>query len=46
MTIAGKTPEEMTIYPLKIAVVLLAAGEGSRMGSIPKALLKKGGIAY
>lgn len=43
MTIAGKTPEEMTIYPLKIAVVLLAAGEGSRMGSIPKALLKKSG---
>lgn len=28
---------------LRLAVVLLAAGEGSRMGSIPKALLKKDG---
>ncbi|WP_231968474.1 NTP transferase domain-containing protein [Polynucleobacter necessarius] len=26
----------------KIAVVLLAAGEGIRMGSIPKALLRRG----
>ncbi|QWD63185.1 NTP transferase domain-containing protein [Polynucleobacter sp. MWH-UH2A] len=28
---------------LRLAVVLLAAGEGSRMGSIPKALLQKDG---
>jgi molybdenum cofactor cytidylyltransferase/nicotine blue oxidoreductase len=28
---------------LRLAIVLLAAGEGSRMGSIPKALLRKDG---
>ncbi|WP_353431402.1 nucleotidyltransferase family protein [Polynucleobacter sp. MWH-UH23A] len=28
---------------LRIAIVLLAAGEGSRMGSVPKALLQKDG---
>jgi len=28
---------------LRLAIILLAAGEGSRMGSIPKALLKKDG---
>ncbi len=31
---------------LRLAIVLLAAGEGSRMGSIPKALLKKDGISF
>jgi len=36
MTSLGKSSD------LRLAVVLLAAGEGSRMGSIPKALLKKG----
>lgn len=30
---------------LRLAIVLLAAGEGSRMGSIPKALLLKDGIS-
>jgi len=29
--------------PLRLAVLLLAAGEGSRLGSIPKSLLKKEG---
>jgi molybdenum cofactor cytidylyltransferase/nicotine blue oxidoreductase len=29
---------------LRLAIVLLAAGEGSRMGSVPKALLQKDGI--
>ena len=28
---------------LRLAIVLLAAGEGSRMGSVPKALLQKDG---
>ena len=28
---------------LRLAIVLLAAGEGSRMGSFPKALLKREG---
>ena len=37
MTSSGNSPD------LKLAIVLLAAGEGSRMGSIPKALLKKDG---
>lgn len=43
MTDAGKTPQTISSTGLKIAIVLLAAGEGSRMGSIPKALLKKAG---
>jgi CTP:molybdopterin cytidylyltransferase MocA len=30
--------------PLKIGAVLLAAGEGSRMGSVPKSLLRLQGI--
>jgi molybdenum cofactor cytidylyltransferase len=30
--------------PLRLAVLLLAAGQGSRLGSHPKALLKQGGI--
>lgn len=37
MTLLRKTSD------LRLAVVLLAAGEGSRMGSIPKALLQKDG---
>ena len=40
MTLMHKTSE------LRLAVVLLAAGEGSRMGSIPKALLKKDGLSF
>ena len=31
-------------YPLRLAVLLLAAGQGSRLGSHPKALLKQGGV--
>ena len=30
--------------PLRLAVLLLAAGQGSRLGSRPKALLKQGGV--
>lgn len=30
--------------PLRLAVLLLAAGQGSRLGSHPKALLKQGGV--
>ena len=30
--------------PLSLAVLLLAAGQGSRLGFHPKALLKKGGV--
>ena len=37
MTLSGKSTN------LKLAIVLLAAGEGSRMGSIPKALLRQDG---
>jgi molybdenum cofactor cytidylyltransferase len=43
MTDAGKTPQITSSTEPKTAIVLLAAGEGSRMGSIPKALLKKAG---
>jgi len=43
MTQAGKTSPTTLNAQAKIAIVLLAAGEGSRMGSIPKALLKKAG---
>lgn len=39
MTSLGKAP----FAPLRLAILLLAAGEGSRLGSIPKALLKKDG---
>lgn len=31
-------------YPLRLAVLLLAAGQGSRLGFYPKALLKQGGV--
>ena len=31
-------------HPLRLAVLLLAAGQGSRLGSHPKALLKQGGV--
>jgi molybdenum cofactor cytidylyltransferase len=31
-------------YPLRLAVLLLAAGQGSRLGSHPKVLLKQGGV--
>ena len=37
MSLSGKSTN------LKLAIVLLAAGEGSRMGSIPKALLRQDG---
>lgn len=40
MTSLGKQP---SLPHLRLAVLLLAAGEGSRLGSIPKALLQKGG---
>ncbi len=40
MTLAGKSP----LNPdLRLAILLLAAGEGSRLGGFPKALLKKDG---
>ena len=34
----------MKVNPLRLAILLLAAGQGSRLGNIPKALLKKEGI--
>lgn len=40
MTSTSKTPQNTS---LRLAILLLAAGEGSRAGSIPKALLKKEG---
>jgi len=40
MTTLGKAPPPST---LRLAILLLAAGEGSRLGSVPKALLKKDG---
>ena len=39
MTLSSKSA---THPDLRVAIILLAAGEGSRMGSIPKALIKKG----
>jgi molybdenum cofactor cytidylyltransferase/nicotine blue oxidoreductase len=40
MTSLGKNPSPPNLH---LAVLLLAAGEGSRLGSIPKALLQKEG---
>ena len=40
MTISG---ESFKNPKLRLAILLLAAGEGSRLGGFPKALLKKGG---
>lgn len=40
MTISSVTPKSPT---LRLAILILAAGEGSRIGGYPKALLKKGG---
>jgi molybdenum cofactor cytidylyltransferase len=40
MTISG---ESIKNPKLRLAILLLAAGEGSRLGGFPKALLKKGG---
>ena len=40
MTTLGKAPPASK---LRLAILLLAAGEGSRLGSVPKALLKKDG---
>jgi len=34
----------MKVNSSRLAILLLAAGQGSRLGNIPKALLKKGGI--
>ena len=34
----------MKVNPSRLAILLLAAGQGSRLGNIPKALLKKEGI--
>ena len=40
MTDVDSSPSD----PLRLAVLLLAAGQGSRLGSHPKALLKQGGV--
>lgn len=40
MTLTGKSPLNSN---LRLAILLLAAGEGSRLGGFPKALLKKNG---
>ena len=40
MNLAGKT---LPTDHVRLAILLLAAGEGSRLGGIPKALLKKNG---
>jgi len=40
MTLTGKSPQNSH---LRLAILLLAAGEGSRLGGHPKALLKKDG---
>ena len=40
MTISG---ESIKNPKLRLAILLLAAGEGSRLGGLPKALLKKEG---
>jgi len=40
MTTLGKSPSRSK---LRLAILLLAAGQGSRLGSFPKALLKKDG---
>lgn len=37
------TSESHQSAPLRLAILILAAGEGSRLGGYPKALLKKGG---
>jgi molybdenum cofactor cytidylyltransferase len=43
MTLSSKSSPDAT---LRVAIILLAAGEGRRMGSIPKALLQKNGATF
>ena len=43
MTLAGTSSQSMRTETLRLAVLLLAAGEGSRLGGFPKALLTKDG---
>ena len=40
MTVSGESSKSLN---LRLAILILAAGEGSRLGGYPKALLKKGG---